>query len=379
MTVITALSGNLLHDDAQALVNTVNTVGVMGKGLALQFKRAFPEVFEQYATACREGRVQPGRIHAVPLRSSDRWVLNFPTKRHWRQRSRIEDIEAGLDDLVLVLAELKITSVAVPPLGCGNGGLDWVQVHPLIMSKLGELDVDVRLYDLGTPQAAEMPTRTDPPELTLARARLLAALSRYIRVAWESGVTDEPHASLVEVQKVAYLLQKLGLGLGLRFIPHLYGPFSGALNRALSDMEGHYIVGFGDGTGGSRADLRLTPEGTEAAEALAGGDPDFEHAWSRLQQATLGYEYADGMELLATVLFLATEGDVAGGPEVVATGVAQWSPRKRRMFGHGDVFAAWDQLHRAGLLPADPADRPGSMRQLRDGQLTEDPESELRR
>ena len=143
--MIVERTGNLLRDDAQALVNTVNTVGVMGKGLALQFKRAFPGNYQAYVQACADHRVRPGKIFATSL-DGDRWILNFPTKRHWRQPSRLEDIRSGLDDLVRVLVELEITSVAVPPLGCGNGGLDWDVVRPVIVERLGGLDVEVRLY-----------------------------------------------------------------------------------------------------------------------------------------------------------------------------------------------------------------------------------------
>lgn len=142
--MIVERTGDLLRDDAQALVNPVNTAGVMGKGLALQFKRAYPDNFTSYAKACAEGRMRPGEILCVLV--DDRWILNFPTKRHWRSKSRLEDIEAGLDDLVRFLNELDIGSVAVPPLGCGHGGLKWPTVHSLIVAKLGGLDRDVRLY-----------------------------------------------------------------------------------------------------------------------------------------------------------------------------------------------------------------------------------------
>ncbi|MFP8903662.1 macro domain-containing protein [Streptomyces atacamensis] len=137
--------GDLLNDDAQALVNPVNTVGVMGKGLALQFKRAFPEVFDAYAKACAAGEVRPGRVFPVSP-GEGRWVLNFPTKRHWRGKSRLHDIETGLDDLVRLAGELELTSIAVPPLGCGHGGLPWAQVRSLITGKLGGLPAEVRLY-----------------------------------------------------------------------------------------------------------------------------------------------------------------------------------------------------------------------------------------
>ncbi|SEG23554.1 O-acetyl-ADP-ribose deacetylase (regulator of RNase III), contains Macro domain [Nonomuraea solani] len=142
--MIREVDGDLLGDDAQALVNAVNLAGVMGKGIALQFKRAFPEVFTAYAEACARGDLRPGKV--FPVRTADRWVLNFPTKRHWRQRSRLDDIDAGLDDLARLLVELDLQSVAVPPLGCGHGGLPWSAVHPLILDRLGPLDLDIRLY-----------------------------------------------------------------------------------------------------------------------------------------------------------------------------------------------------------------------------------------
>ncbi|GGL33560.1 type II toxin-antitoxin system antitoxin DNA ADP-ribosyl glycohydrolase DarG [Planomonospora parontospora] len=349
--MITEVTGNLLRDDAQALVNTVNTVGVMGKGLALQFKRAFPEVFSAYRKASEAGQVQPGRILAVPIPGDDdRWVLNFPTKRHWRQPSRIEDIEAGLDDLVRVLRDLDIRSVAVPPLGCGNGGLDWSVVRPLIIERLGALDVTVRLYGLGTPTPEDMPTSTARPELNRPRARLLAALHRYIRASWESGISDQPRASLIEIHKVAYLLQSAGADLGLSFVRLHYGPFSSALNQGLAGLEGHYLMGFGDGTGGARADLRLLPGAAEAAEAAVRSDAEFERAWEAVRRATLGYEYPEGMELLASVHYLAGSADRSADADSVVRQLAQWSDRKRRLFHPDTVRAALQRLDEAALL-----------------------------
>ncbi|GAA2134004.1 macro domain-containing protein [Kitasatospora kazusensis] len=342
-------NGNLLRDDAHALVNTVNTVGVMGKGLALQFKRAFPDMFATYASACRAGQVQPGVVFPIGL-PDGRWVLNFPTKRHWRQPSRLDDIQSGLDDLVRVIAELKLQSVAVPPLGCGNGGLPWSQVRSLIMEKLGGLDIDVRLYGPGTPAPEDMPIATSAPELTRPRARFMAAASRYIASAWEAGITEEPKASLLEFHKIAYLLQSAGLNLGLNFEAGHYGPFSNNLNQAIASLEGHQLIGFGDGTGGARADLRFRPGAAEAAETAIEGDAAFERAWQQLSHAMLGYEYPEGMELLASVHYLATKTAHPKDPESVAHELAAWSPRKRRLFPASDAAAAWARLDEAKLL-----------------------------
>ncbi len=350
--MITETQGNLLRDDAQALVNTVNTVGVMGKGIALQFKRAFPDVFETYASACREGKVKPGEVLPVAL-PEGRWVLNFPTKRHWRNPSRLEDIQAGLDDLVRVVAELHIRSIAIPPLGCGNGGLPWSEVRALIIEKLRGIDVDVRLYGPGTPAPEDMPTATAAPELNQNRARFLAAAARYIASAWDAGITEAPKASLLEFQKIAYLLQGAGLPLGLRFEAGHYGPFSNGLNQAIAAFEGHQLLGFGDGTGGARADIGLQPGAAEEAEAAVNGDGEFERAWAQLSHAFIGYEYPEGMELLASVHFLATRGEgPTRGPDDVARDLAAWSTRKKRLFPAVDASAAWSRLNETRFFEA---------------------------
>jgi O-acetyl-ADP-ribose deacetylase (regulator of RNase III) len=133
--------GNLLEEDAQALVNAVNCVGVMGKDIALQFKQAFPENFQQYKQVCDAKEVQPGRMFTVPTGKllNPKYIINFPTKRHWREKSKIEYVQTGLKALVAEIQQLGITSIAIPALGCGNGGLDWVEVKPLIESAFVEL------------------------------------------------------------------------------------------------------------------------------------------------------------------------------------------------------------------------------------------------
>ncbi len=148
-------SGNLLEADVDALVNPVNTQGVMGKGLAQQFKRAFPEVFQSYMRACKAGEVAPGKIHVVPRSMAPRFILNFPTKKHWRHPSKLEYIRDGLDDLVQQVRALEIRSIAIPPLGCGLGGLAWEDVRPLIESAFVPMpEVRVMLYaPTGAPAA----------------------------------------------------------------------------------------------------------------------------------------------------------------------------------------------------------------------------------
>jgi O-acetyl-ADP-ribose deacetylase (regulator of RNase III) len=133
--------GNLLEADVEALVNTVNTKGFMGKGLALAFKNTFPENFHAYAQACQSGQVETGKMFITEQQAllGPRWIINFPTKQHWRDPSKLEWIDQGLEDLRKNLADNQIVSVAIPPLGCGLGGLDWQLVKPRIEDALADL------------------------------------------------------------------------------------------------------------------------------------------------------------------------------------------------------------------------------------------------
>jgi O-acetyl-ADP-ribose deacetylase (regulator of RNase III) len=147
-------TGNLLEADAEALVNAVNTVGVMGKGIALMFKEVFPDNFRAYAAACKAGRVKVGSVFVTELPASltgePRWILNLPTKKHWRSASQIEWVKEGLRDLRRVIQEKGIRSVAVPALGCGLGGLAWNDVRPMIEEALGDLEsIDVWVFEPG--------------------------------------------------------------------------------------------------------------------------------------------------------------------------------------------------------------------------------------
>jgi O-acetyl-ADP-ribose deacetylase (regulator of RNase III) len=151
LLMIVFTEGNLLKAKTEALVNTVNTVGVMGKGIALMFKEAFPENFRAYAAACLKSEIKVGRVFVTERQDwvdGPKWIINFPTKQHWRNPSKIEWIKEGLQDLLRVIREHEIKSIALPPLGCGNGGLDWKDVRPLIQSSLGSLeDVRVIVYE----------------------------------------------------------------------------------------------------------------------------------------------------------------------------------------------------------------------------------------
>lgn len=157
--------GNLLVAPVDALVNTVNTKGIMGKGIALQFKEMFPAMFRDYEKACKAGEVRLGKVHVYDLggltTGGPRWIINFPTKGHWRERSRLADVEAGLEDLVTTILRLGIRSIAMPPLGCSNGGLNWADVSPRIEAAFNNLpDVNVLLFEpkSGTQRSSPFPS-----------------------------------------------------------------------------------------------------------------------------------------------------------------------------------------------------------------------------
>lgn len=135
-------TGDLLAEDVDALVNAVNCVGVMGRGIAAQFKSAWPANFKAYAAACKRGEVLPGRMFVFPTGNvvGPRFIVNFPTKRHWRGKSSIADIKDGLRDLVSEIGARGIRSIAVPPLGSGLGGLDWREVRPHVEASLGAVN-----------------------------------------------------------------------------------------------------------------------------------------------------------------------------------------------------------------------------------------------
>jgi O-acetyl-ADP-ribose deacetylase (regulator of RNase III) len=348
--MISEAEGNLLDAHVDALVNTVNTVGVMGKGIALQFKRAYPAMFRDYASAAKRGDLAIGRMHVWHTGQYDgpKIIINFPTKRHWRGGSKLTDIEMGLNDLVKVIRRERIKSIAVPPLGCGHGGLDWADVEPLIRSKLASLeDVDVRVYPpTGTPLAADMRTTGPKPRMTAGRAALIEIIRRYSAVALEG-------ATPIAVQKLMYFLQVAGEELGLRYERNFYGPYADNLRAVLRDIEGHYLEGFGDGSQRVEVSepLRLLPGAREAASQTLQDRRATLDRVDRVMDLTCGFESANSLELLATVHWVASHAKAEGrSDEDIASQVRRWSNRKARLFTAGQVHKALDLMRDKGWL-----------------------------
>lgn len=349
--MIRITEGNLLQAEAEALVNTVNCVGYMGKGIALQFKQAFPANFRSYAAACKAGEVQPGRmlVHDNGRIALPHYIINFPTKRHWRSPSRLEDIRDGLQALIGEVRQRGIRSIALPPLGCGLGGLDWQVVRPLIEDAFAALpDVEVQLYaPQGAPEASSMPVRTPRPKLTSARALFIQLMAAYAALGYSR--------TLLEVQKLAYFLQEAGEPLRLDYEAGHYGPFAPNLYKVLEVLEGHFIRGYGDSQKPD-AEIELLPGAVDESAAFLA---DHAESRARLQRVTTlieGFETPYGMELLATVHWVAHRPGRGGteratSAETAAKAVHAWNPRKRRIFQPAHVQTAWQRLRDAHWIP----------------------------
>jgi O-acetyl-ADP-ribose deacetylase (regulator of RNase III) len=349
MTAFLESSANLLAADVDALVNTVNTVGVMGKGIALQFKNAFPANFKAYERACKDGRVRLGEMFVFDAGQlmKPRWIINFPTKGHWRSGSKISDIASGLDDLRRVIDELGIKSIALPPLGCGNGGLKWSAVRPLIDAKLADLDTEVLVFPpASTPAASAMSVATPRPSLSPGKAALVGMVGRYALVGLG--------ASLSEIQKLMYFLQEAGENLSLQYEPARYGPYADRLRHVLKAVEGHHLRGFGDGSKKvQEAEVIETFPGAmaEADEALS-TNPAVVERMDRVFRLVDGFESPYGLELLASVHWVSTRDD--SGPtdelDVAVQRVQEWSGRKQRMFTEDHIAIAFERLQAHGWL-----------------------------
>lgn len=320
--------GDILKCDADALVNTVNCVGVMGRGIALQLKKAFADNFEAYASACKRGDVVLGRMFVFPTGRlvGPRFIVNFPTKGHWRSKSRIEDIETGLVALVEVIRVHEIRSIAIPPLGSGLGGLHWPDVRERIEAALDPLpDVRVIVFEpRGIPETDTMPPGRKVPPMTPGRAVLVELMRRYV-----GGLLD-PAVSLLEVHKLMYFMQEAGEPLRLRFTKAIYGPYAENLRHVLHAIEGFMITGYADGGDAPDKEITLVPGAEEDATRLLAAE---EHAATnehlgRVIRLIEGFESPFGLELLSSVHWVMSREEPDSADALVSQ-VHAWSDRKR--------------------------------------------------
>jgi O-acetyl-ADP-ribose deacetylase (regulator of RNase III) len=353
--------GNLIEADAQALVNTVNTVGVMGKGVALMFKDAYPENFKAYEEACRLKEVQLGKMFVTERREmfGPKWIVNFPTKAHWRYPSKVEWIVQGLEDLKRIIREKGITSVALPPLGAGNGGLAWKDVRSQIEAALGELvDVEVIVYE-PTAKYQNVAKRTGVETLTVTRALIAELVRRYSILGFD--------CTLLEIQKLGYFLERLVLKLNLdnrmdfQFTANKFGPYSEKLKHLLNGLDGSYlhcdkrlgdagpfdVVHFDDSKRDKVSAYLTLPEVKEFRPAL-----------EKTSELIDGFESPLGMELLSTVDWLVNRASVEPNVPAIRKRLASWpggktaGERKLRLFEDRTIEIALSALAEAGLTSA---------------------------
>jgi O-acetyl-ADP-ribose deacetylase (regulator of RNase III) len=273
-----------------------------------------------------------------------RYIINFPTKRHWRGKSRIEDIESGLRALSEETRRLGLQSIAVPPLGCGLGGLNWKVVRELILDEFKTLD-QVRLFlyaPAGAPDAKSMPVRTKKPDLTPARAMLLRLMELYLIPAYR--------LTLLEVQKLAYFLQESGEDLRLRYEAGRYGPYAANLNKVLEALEGHYIRGYGDSQE-TDADLELLPNSSGEVEKYLREQGVHSPHMTRVGDLIEGFETPYGLELLSSIHWVAMHSQAeVGSAEDATRAIHAWSRRKAKMFRPQHIRVAWQRLEAKGWL-----------------------------
>lgn len=345
-------TGNLLEADVDALVNTVNTVGVMGKGIALMFKERFPANMHAYALACKQKQVQTGYMFVTETGelSGPKWIVNFPTKQHWRSKSKMEWIDEGLLDLKRFICEQQIRSIAVPPLGAGNGGLPWEQVKPHIEQALADLhDVDVLVYE-PTAQYQNVTKTNGVQELTPARAMIAELVRRY----WTLGID----CSLLEIQKLAWFLQRTIQQQGqpdvlkLNFQANYYGPYANNLDHLLNALDGSYL----------KADKRIPDSDPLDVIWFRDAQKPKLDAWFKSEgkrwlptldsaaQTIEGFESPFGMELLSTVGWAISEMNAEPTVTSIRTAINQWpagpkwAERKQQLFSDQHLQVALKRL-----------------------------------
>lgn len=344
---ITFKTGDMFSENVEAIVNTVNCVGVMGKGVALEFKRRWLDNYKEYKRLCENKLIQPGTmfVHELPgLLDNDglRFLINFPTKTHWRGKSKLSYIIDGLDDFVRQVRFHNIRSVAVPPLGCGNGGLDWVAVKPLIETKLSELpDVEIIVFEPNDIVAsAEFEGNSERRVMTDQRAILVKTFT-------EMEPYFGGHLTRLVSQKITYFLQALGVDFGLKFSRNEYGPYSEQLKNALTSME---KLGFIEGFTSEERLLTVPASAySQAEEYLESSPEEAELVIQRLGLLIEGFESPYGMELLATVHFLASSEGLSPVEEVIGA-MKNWSERKASMFSEDSIRTAYTRLRVDGLI-----------------------------
>jgi O-acetyl-ADP-ribose deacetylase (regulator of RNase III) len=317
----------------------------MGRGIALQFKNHFPENFKAYEAACAHEEVQPGKMFVFETHTltNPKFIINFPTKRHWRGKSRMEDISSGLKALVEEIRKRGIRSIAIPPLGSGLGGLNWADVRPRIEEALRGINgLDVIVFE---PNSAPVATKSrEVPNMTPGRASLVVLIHRYL-----GGLMD-PFVTLLEIHKLMYFMQEAGEPLRLKYAKAPYGPYAENLRHVLHAVEGHLVSGYADGGDAPDKQIELVPGAVQDAEAFLNDKRETVSRFDQVGKLVEGFETPFGLELLATVHWVATRENATDAADAAAK-VYAWSERKKR-FSPRQIGIAFETLRANGWLAA---------------------------
>ena len=326
--MIKYITGNILESNAQALINTVNTVGVMGKGIALQFKKAYLSNFKAYAEACKRKEIDVGKLFVTRdsnLISGEKIIINFPTKRDWRKPSEYSYIENGLNDLVKIIEKEQIKSVAIPPLGAGSGGLEWEKVKKIIEQKLSYLKLEIFIYE-PTVQIKEH-LKKERVKLTDARALLLYVLYDLVK--------NGEYVSEFSSEKICYFLQRFGAKkyFKLTYEPNFYGPYSGKVRFVLNILNGSYIMGFSDMNKKPFEPLTIVADGYDSVKNHIQDKQELLAIAKKTMDFLNGFYSDFALELLSSVDYITSKNQTFE-KKVISRELEKWSNRKRSMFSN---------------------------------------------
>lgn len=325
--MIKYLTGNLFDSKAEALVNTVNTVGVMGKGIALQFKKLFPNNFKIYKDKCDKKDFNIGQLIVVKdqnIITGEKIIINFPTKKHWKNPSEYEYIEQGIDELIKIIQEYQIKSIAIPPLGSGNGGLQWFKVKEIINDKLSNIEnCEVFVYEPNN-NVKEM-LRKERVKLTPARAMLLYMLFELVK----NGEFVSEFAS----EKLCYFLQRFGAEkhFNLTYKANFYGPYSGKIKHVLNYLNGSYIMGYAGKDKRPFEQLNLLIDSEKDIKDYIEQNIELKEIVSRTSAFLDSFYSSFGLELLSTVDYI-SQSQNTSEKEKIKRSLHSWSNRKKTLF-----------------------------------------------
>lgn len=355
--MIKFVNGDIFKSEAQTLVNTVNCVGVMGKGLAKEFKDRFPEMNRQYVAACKRGEVRSG--HPFLYRDLTRVILCFPTKDNWKGPSKYEFVEAGLDTIAAKYPQWGITSMAIPPLGCGLGGLDWKKVRSLIEKYLGSLPIPIDVYEPG-PVGAKLTTPVRKAPVTRVKMTESLALTGELIIRARKRLPASKPLGRLLVQKLAYFAQSAGASLKLKFQKHNFGPYDYNLNHLIERLEGLYVRDISATY--ARSDLQILDEDSwqraisELKGQMLASVAALDASIDLLSTADL-----EEAELLSTTYFawnaLLASGELGTVAEIDDF-IQCWSAQKKEKFGPRDIKRAVEYLAERGWMGPPPSEDP---------------------